>query len=101
MAGIEISEAMLKRGKKKFGNLIFQRKVDIREGSVSKIPFGYDLFDKVSTVNTIFFWPDLAAGNDIPGCAGNLFAGMSKVLFVLAHRWEMFKASYRLHPFSH
>ncbi len=62
VAGIEISEAMLKRGKKKFGNLISQRKVDIIEGSVSKIPFEDDWFDKVSTVNTIYFWPDPAAG---------------------------------------
>jgi ubiquinone/menaquinone biosynthesis C-methylase UbiE len=62
VAGIEISEAMLKRGKKKFGKLISQGKVDIREGSASKIPFESDCFDKVSTVNTIFFWPDPAAG---------------------------------------
>jgi len=62
VAGIEISEAMLKRGKKKFGKLISQGKVDIREGSVSKIPFESDRFDKISTVNTIYFWPDPAVG---------------------------------------
>jgi len=62
VAGIEVSKAMLKRGKRKFIKLISQGKVDLKEGSVSQIPFENDWFDKVSTVNTIYFWPDPAAG---------------------------------------
>jgi ubiquinone/menaquinone biosynthesis C-methylase UbiE len=62
VAGIEISQAMLKRGKRKFTKLISQGSVVLMEGSVSKIPFENDWFDKVSTVNTIYFWPNPATG---------------------------------------
>ena len=53
-------------------------------------------------------------GNVFPAMAGGLFAGLMKVFFGvvivlflileprgLSHRWELFKASYRLHPFAH
>ena len=55
-----------------------------------------------------------AIGDAVPALAGNLgaslpliFLGLAVVLFLifeprgLAHRWELFKASYRLHPFSY
>jgi ubiquinone/menaquinone biosynthesis C-methylase UbiE len=62
VAGIDISDAMLKRGNKSFRELISKGKVEIKEGSVSKIPFEDNQFEKVSTVNTIFFWPEPAVG---------------------------------------
>lgn len=36
-------------------------RVDIREGSVSQIPFTDDMFDLVTAVETHFWWPDLPA----------------------------------------
>ena len=62
VAGIEISDAMLKRGRKKFNKLISQGKVELKEGSASQIPYPSGFFDKVSTINCIYFWPDLVAG---------------------------------------
>ena len=58
IAGIDISEAMLKRGNKNFKKLISQGKINLKEGSASKIPYANDYFDKVYTVNTIYFWSD-------------------------------------------
>lgn len=55
-----------------------------------------------------------AIGSVFPAIAGSLFAGLAKILFGIvivaflvfeprgiSHRWEIFKASYRLHPFAH
>lgn len=36
-------------------------RVEIREGSVSQLPFSEDTFDLVTAVETHFWWPDLAA----------------------------------------
>lgn len=62
VAGIDISKAMLNRGRNKFRELISRGKVELKEGSAAKIPYENDWFDKVYTVNTIYFWPDPAAG---------------------------------------
>ena len=62
VAGIDISDAMLKRGRKKFSKLISQGKVELSEGSASQIPYKDGFFDKVSAVNSIYFWPDPIAG---------------------------------------
>lgn len=34
-------------------------RVNIREGSVSQLPFESDTFDLVTAVETVYFWPDL------------------------------------------
>jgi ubiquinone/menaquinone biosynthesis C-methylase UbiE len=36
-------------------------RVEIREGSVSELPYESDAFDLVTAVETIYFWPDLPA----------------------------------------
>jgi ubiquinone/menaquinone biosynthesis C-methylase UbiE len=36
-------------------------RVEIREGSVSQLPFSDDMFDLVTAVETHFWWPDLPA----------------------------------------
>lgn len=36
-------------------------RVEIREGSVSQLPFSGDMFDVVTAVETHFWWPDLSA----------------------------------------
>jgi ubiquinone/menaquinone biosynthesis C-methylase UbiE len=36
-------------------------RVEIREGSVSQLPFSEDMFDLVTAVETHFWWPDLPA----------------------------------------
>lgn len=39
--------------------LIKADRVEIREGSVSQLPFAEDMFDVVTAVETHFWWPDL------------------------------------------
>lgn len=47
--------------------------LDIRNASVSDLPFGEGVFQLITAVETYFFWPDLA--NDIRAAAGHLASG--------------------------
>jgi len=57
--GIEISDDMLKAGCNRNSELIKQRKIHLTKGNVMDIPFEDSFFDKVYTVNTVYFWKDL------------------------------------------
>lgn len=57
--GIEISDDMVKAGCKRNSKLIEQGKVHLIKGNVMDIPFETSFFDKVYTVNTIYFWEDI------------------------------------------
>ena len=58
IAGIEISDAMLTVARKKNKKHIELGVVELKEASVSNIPYSDQSFDKVFTSNTIYFWPD-------------------------------------------
>lgn len=57
--GIEISDDMLKTGCKRNSELIKQGKIHLKKGTVMDIPFENSFFDKVYTVNTVYFWENL------------------------------------------
>ena len=81
VAGIDYSPDMVKRGKRKFQKSIASGKMTLVEGNVTSMPFDDASFDKVCTINTIYFWPDPTAGlNEIfrvlkPG--GQLVVGIA------------------------
>ena len=56
---IEISDDMLKAGCKRNRKLIKRRKIHLAVGNVMDIPFENYFFDKIYTVNTVYFWKDL------------------------------------------
>jgi ubiquinone/menaquinone biosynthesis C-methylase UbiE len=56
--GVDFSQAMVDKAKRRFKKLIESGKVSIECGDVSKLPFEAKTFDKVCTVNTIYFWND-------------------------------------------
>jgi ubiquinone/menaquinone biosynthesis C-methylase UbiE len=62
VAGIDYSPDMVKRGKRKFQEPIASGKMTLVEGNVTSMPFDDASFDKVCTINTIYFWPDPTAG---------------------------------------
>jgi ubiquinone/menaquinone biosynthesis C-methylase UbiE len=62
VAGVEISDAMLRRGRGKFSGSISEGKVELRKGSASNITYQDSFFDKACAVNSIYFWPDPVAG---------------------------------------
>jgi ubiquinone/menaquinone biosynthesis C-methylase UbiE len=60
--GLDFSDAMVKTASKLNKNSIEQGRVQIAQGEVEKIPFNDRMFDKIFTVNTIYFWSDPILG---------------------------------------
>jgi ubiquinone/menaquinone biosynthesis C-methylase UbiE len=61
VCGIDYSDESVAVSKKTNARWIDLGRVEIREGSVSQLPFSDDVFDLVTAVETHYFWPDLAA----------------------------------------
>lgn len=61
--GIDHSDASVKSSTKLNKYLIDQNRVEIRQASVSSIPYPDNFFDIITAIETYFFWPDL--GNDM------------------------------------
>ncbi len=62
VAGVEVSHEMLARARSRLGRDIDSGRLDIAEASVERLPYADASFDRACTVNTTYFWPDLAAG---------------------------------------
>ena len=60
--GVDFSEVMVEQAKQKFKDSIESGKVSIEFADVRVLPFEQDTFDKVCTVNTIYFWEDPLVG---------------------------------------
>jgi len=60
--GIDFSEPMVQQALRKFQGLIQSGKLWIQEADVQKLPFESEMFDKVCTVNTIYFWSEPLTG---------------------------------------
>ena len=59
--GIDHSEASIAMARKANKQWIEMGRVDIRQGSVSQLPFSDEMFDLITAVETHYFWPDLLA----------------------------------------
>lgn len=62
VCGIDRSRDVVDWAKARFWESINSGRAEFREGTVEAIPFEAATFDKVCTVNTIYFWPSLDAG---------------------------------------
>jgi ubiquinone/menaquinone biosynthesis C-methylase UbiE len=62
ICGVDFSEPMVKQAKQKFKSLIESGKVSIEFADVNHLPFDDNTFDKVCTVNTIYFWEEPLVG---------------------------------------
>ncbi len=56
--GVDYSSTMVSIARRKNKQHIKNGKVKISEGDFGKLPYMEDSFDKVCSVNTIYFWPD-------------------------------------------
>lgn len=54
--GIDISETMITEAKKNNSSQIETGYVDLFDADIEKIPVWDEIFDKICTVNTIYFW---------------------------------------------
>ena len=62
VAGLDRSSDVIAWAKRRFANQITSGRADFHQGNVESLPFGPAIFDKVCTVNTVYFWTSLEAG---------------------------------------
>ncbi|MEH7239394.1 class I SAM-dependent methyltransferase, partial [Bacillus sp. JJ1562] len=60
--GVDISKEMVKEARNLNKNFIETGLMDITQSNIEDMPFNNDIFDKVYTVHTIYFWNDLNKG---------------------------------------
>lgn len=60
--GLDLSPEMVTQAQRKFRHLIAGGRIAVQQGDVSKLPFADATFDRVFTINTIYFWPDTMQG---------------------------------------
>lgn len=60
--GVDFSRDSLAIAREENHRLIDIGRVELRQGSVSELPFANDTFDVVTAVETHFWWPDLPNG---------------------------------------
>jgi SAM-dependent methyltransferase len=62
VAGVDRSLDMVRRARSIFSMEESEGRADFRDGDVEALPFDTASFEKVCTVNTIYFWKSLTAG---------------------------------------
>jgi arsenite methyltransferase len=62
VAGIDLSVAMVGRARGRFRQQLHAGRLELEQGSVESLPWPAAAFDRALSVNTIFYWPDIAAG---------------------------------------
>jgi ubiquinone/menaquinone biosynthesis C-methylase UbiE len=87
ICGADISMAMVRAARRRNRKAVRAGRVDLRQGGFDKLPFGDGLFDKVYTINTVYFWmkPEqvLAEARRVMKAGGMLV-----VTFMPAERWN-------------
>ena len=62
VCGVDISPDLVLKAERKFRKEILAGRVRVLSGGVSQLPFSDRAFDRVFTINTIYFWPDPLQG---------------------------------------
>lgn len=56
-SGVDMSQTMVDMAEEENEDLIREGKVKLSLGEVSSLPYEDEFFDKIFTVNTVYFWP--------------------------------------------
>jgi len=62
VAGVDSSEEMVAQATARNVQVIESGRVDVRHGSVERLPFADHTFDKALAINSLHVWPDAVAG---------------------------------------
>ncbi len=62
VAGIDYSQEMVRQAAARNAAALRNRRVDLRYGSVERLPFAEETFDKALAINSMQTWPDARAG---------------------------------------
>ena len=62
VTGVDLSPEMVQEAKRRFRHEIADGRVRVQLGNIDALPFASATFDRVFTINTIYFWPDTVRG---------------------------------------
>lgn len=62
VAGLDRSHDVIAWAKRRFSDHINSGRADFRQGDVAALPFACSVFDKICTINTVYFWNSLESG---------------------------------------
>jgi ubiquinone/menaquinone biosynthesis C-methylase UbiE len=62
VAGVDYSQEMVRQAAARNAAALRDRRVDLRYGSVERLPFADETFDKALAINSMQAWPDARAG---------------------------------------
>ncbi|MFI5087647.1 MAG: class I SAM-dependent methyltransferase [Terriglobales bacterium] len=62
VAGVDFSDDLARQAQRRFRKEIAQGRLTVQLGDVSRLPYSDENFDRVLTINTIYFWPDTLQG---------------------------------------
>lgn len=62
VSGVDLSPDMLRAAQHRFRRELGSGRVRLQVGNIAHLPFSYAAFDRVFTINTIYFWPDPQQG---------------------------------------
>src|SRR6266542_1474448 len=62
VAGIDRSRDVVRRARDRYAQAVAQGRAEFRVGAVESLPFVAASFEKVCTVNTVYFWGSLERG---------------------------------------
>jgi len=62
VAGIDYSAAMVDQSRNRNAAAVDSGRCQIRQGDIAALPFPDGSFDKITTIETLYFWPDPLAG---------------------------------------
>jgi ubiquinone/menaquinone biosynthesis C-methylase UbiE len=84
VVGVDYSETSVEKSRKMNVKWIDTGRVEIRQGSVSQLPFPDNTFDLVTAVETHFWWPDLP--NDLREVFRAIKAGGGLILIAEVYK---------------
>jgi len=56
--GLDRSDTVVAAGRQRFAHMVASGRIDIQHGDVAALPYPPAAFDKVCTVNSLYFWSD-------------------------------------------
>ena len=61
VTGIDLSATMIQAAIRRNRTALAHRQLALLRGDIAHLPFGNQQFDKIMTIHTVYFWPDLDA----------------------------------------
>ncbi len=62
VSGVDASPVMVEQGRRKFARAIAEKRIDLQCAFADSLPYSSEHFQKVVSVNSLFYWPDLRNG---------------------------------------